>query len=254
MFGSRSGLVEKAIKQPAMFNHDSPLTDDEIEFLDRFLIDRIDEDKETPESNVGILCVSELDGFLTAIVSGPTMVMPSQWMPAVWEEFPPEFKTARDADRIMSLIMRHMNSIARHLMADPDSFEPMFLERDWNGRTVLVVDEWCEGYVRALSLSSDDWSAGGTTIANHLANILAFSEAGGWTGHDAGNQAEVERCQLEITPSARAIHAYWLERRREDLSGQHRVNATIRRVQSKVGRNDPCPCGSGKKYKKCCLH
>ena len=29
--------------------------------------------------------------------------------------------------------------------------------------------------------------------------------------------------------------------------------ATIRREQPKVGRNDPCPCGSGKKYKKCCL-
>jgi peptide deformylase len=27
----------------------------------------------------------------------------------------------------------------------------------------------------------------------------------------------------------------------------------IRRTESKVGRNDPCPCGSGKKYKKCCL-
>jgi uncharacterized protein YecA (UPF0149 family) len=24
--------------------------------------------------------------------------------------------------------------------------------------------------------------------------------------------------------------------------------------ETKVGRNDPCPCGSGKKYKKCCLH
>jgi SWIM/SEC-C metal-binding protein len=23
-------------------------------------------------------------------------------------------------------------------------------------------------------------------------------------------------------------------------------------VEKKVGRNDPCPCGSGKKYKKCC--
>jgi uncharacterized protein YecA (UPF0149 family) len=23
-------------------------------------------------------------------------------------------------------------------------------------------------------------------------------------------------------------------------------------VGNKVGRNDPCPCGSGKKYKKCC--
>ncbi|MBT6848912.1 MAG: hypothetical protein HOA14_15960, partial [Planctomycetaceae bacterium] len=28
---------------------------------------------------------------------------------------------------------------------------------------------------------------------------------------------------------------------------------TIRNAGPKVGRNDPCPCGSGKKYKKCCL-
>ena len=27
---------------------------------------------------------------------------------------------------------------------------------------------------------------------------------------------------------------------------------TVRRTESKVGRNEPCPCGSGKKYKKCC--
>ena len=26
------------------------------------------------------------------------------------------------------------------------------------------------------------------------------------------------------------------------------------RLTEKVGRNDPCPCGSGKKYKKCCLN
>ena len=29
---------------------------------------------------------------------------------------------------------------------------------------------------------------------------------------------------------------------------------TLRRNLPKVGRNDPCPCGSGKKYKKCCLN
>jgi uncharacterized protein YecA (UPF0149 family) len=27
--------------------------------------------------------------------------------------------------------------------------------------------------------------------------------------------------------------------------------ATVRHAEAKVGRNDPCPCGSGKKYKKC---
>jgi preprotein translocase subunit SecA len=30
------------------------------------------------------------------------------------------------------------------------------------------------------------------------------------------------------------------------------VNKPTVRDEDKVGRNDPCPCGSGKKYKKCC--
>ena len=30
------------------------------------------------------------------------------------------------------------------------------------------------------------------------------------------------------------------------------IPTTIKRVGAKVGRNDPCPCGSGKKYKQCC--
>jgi preprotein translocase subunit SecA len=34
--------------------------------------------------------------------------------------------------------------------------------------------------------------------------------------------------------------------------GRPAAPTTVRRQQPKVGRNDPCPCGSGKKYKKCC--
>jgi preprotein translocase subunit SecA len=34
---------------------------------------------------------------------------------------------------------------------------------------------------------------------------------------------------------------------------QHAPVATFQRATPKVGRNDPCPCGSGKKHKKCCL-
>ena len=37
-----------------------------------------------------------------------------------------------------------------------------------------------------------------------------------------------------------------------NLLGGFKKVETIRREQPKVGRNDPCPCGSGKKYKKCC--
>lgn len=34
--------------------------------------------------------------------------------------------------------------------------------------------------------------------------------------------------------------------------GRQRENVTVVRSAPKVGRNEPCPCGSGKKYKQCC--
>lgn len=38
----------------------------------------------------------------------------------------------------------------------------------------------------------------------------------------------------------------------EDIAEAHARPATFVRASAKVGRNDPCTCGSGKKYKKCC--
>ncbi len=40
----------------------------------------------------------------------------------------------------------------------------------------------------------------------------------------------------------------------EDYTNFYEVPETFVRTEKKVGRNDPCPCGSGKKYKKCCLN
>ena len=42
-------------------------------------------------------------------------------------------------------------------------------------------------------------------------------------------------------------------RHRHQWPGPRRRRAASRPREQKVGRNDPCPCGSGKKYKKCCL-
>lgn len=41
------------------------------------------------------------------------------------------------------------------------------------------------------------------------------------------------------------------EERRKELYREQKKSGTIVK-EKKVGRNDPCPCGSGKKYKKCC--
>lgn len=42
------------------------------------------------------------------------------------------------------------------------------------------------------------------------------------------------------------------EERRKELYKEQKNSGTIRNENRKVGRNDPCPCGSGKKYKHCC--
>jgi uncharacterized protein YecA (UPF0149 family) len=39
-----------------------------------------------------------------------------------------------------------------------------------------------------------------------------------------------------------------------DHDHHHAATAPVVRGHRKIGRNDPCPCGSGKKYKKCCLN
>lgn len=44
-----------------------------------------------------------------------------------------------------------------------------------------------------------------------------------------------------------------LTKERQKEIKQEYVNTVTVRVENKIGRNDPCPCGSGKKYKKCCI-
>lgn len=41
------------------------------------------------------------------------------------------------------------------------------------------------------------------------------------------------------------------EEKRKELYKEQKASGTVRK-EKKIGRNDPCPCGSGKKYKKCC--
>ena len=47
------------------------------------------------------------------------------------------------------------------------------------------------------------------------------------------------------------IYRYFAPHRRLAARGAH-AGSTYRRTTEKVGRNDPCPCGSGKKFKRCC--
>ena len=61
--------------------------------------------------------------------------------------------------------------------------------------------------------------------------------------------------------SIAARQQHWAEEERKErereaarLAYEASKVGTVKRTKPKIGRNDPCPCGSGKKYKKCCLY
>jgi len=70
----------------------------------------------------------------------------------------------------------------------------------------------------------------------------------------ASINARQQRWQEETKAEARRDAAREKERDEgDDYSSTRNLPTPYVRVTTKTGRNDPCPCGSGKKYKKCCL-
>jgi len=195
-----------------MLNLDTPLNDEELHVLDRFLLNRFEDDTYAEDKDEGVLGISELDGMFTAIVSGPELVELSVWLPAVWGDFEPEWENPEDATAIMTLMIRHMNGIAATLQDENEEFEPLFMESMEDGKTYIMVDEWCEGYLRGMDLAADLWEEAGAEMEALTAPILAFTSASDWEV-DKQDPANSDELMEAITPNVREIHDWWLEQR-----------------------------------------
>jgi uncharacterized protein len=193
------------------------LTESELERLDRFLRERGGADASEANKDAGVRCLSELDGLLTAVVSGPITIPPSTWLPAVWGDVEPPWETSQEFKAIWGLMMRHQNRIGTTLMEQPEDFEPLFLRCDGDDEANAGIDRWCEGFRRGMQLAPDQWAAGGEAMDELLVPILAFTEETNWRGHDFMDN-DIEIIQGSIAPNARAIHAYWLLRREDPVA------------------------------------
>jgi len=118
----------------------------DLDALDAFLLS-----DGAPENSMGL---SDLDGFLTGVIIGPEMLMPSEWMLTIWGGDEPDFEYVEEAEAILGTIIARYNEIVSDLDAGIDAFRPIF----WEGPGgELIVTDWAAGFIDAIRLRPKLW-------------------------------------------------------------------------------------------------
>jgi len=162
----------------------------------------------------GITDVVELEGFLTALVIGPNTVSPTLWLPKVWGGRTPKFKDVAEMNRFVALVVGLYNDIALTFDQAPQTFRPTFYETRFEGRRVVIVDEWCLGFLKGMRLDAQGWKPLKRERPELLKPIELFGSPTGWKECEAGGEEKMHRrWSPKVTPAVKAIHAYWVPHR-----------------------------------------
>jgi uncharacterized protein len=202
--------------------------------------------------------LEQLDGFLAAIVCHPAEITKAEYLPEIWgDEMINEdtFAAQPMLQGFLSLVERHKGAIA-HTLQSGDVFTPVLLA-DADG--VFPGNDWADGFVRGTTLRRDDWSTlfNDENRGGSLVPIFALAHE-----HDPDPQMRPykepisadRREKLIIGVAAGVMNIYKYFRTHHIPAEVDFVpdSSTYRRLMPKTGRNEPCPCGSGKKFKHCC--
>lgn len=242
----------------------APLTDAEIGELDDLLA-AVPEPRES-------LDVVMLDGYLCGVLAQPELIDMAQWLPPVldWNfddpdqaeplpELTPDTAGWHGAkhERMLALLGRHHAVLERQLREDA-WFDPLVMQptddagRPLEGRESIgpAFAPWAIGFEHALG----HFSALEALRDDELPDLLACVRR--HLPEPSGDELEFTRA-LDVEHPLSSMDAAI-----EDLVGNvvaiadlargERLKVeTVRRSAPKVGRNDPCTCGSGKKWKLC---
>ena len=221
-----------------------PLTDAELDHLGA-LLERF--------GNNRSMNLEQLDGLLAALICGPNLVRPSEYLPKILgEEF--VFEDTSVLQEFLSLIMRHWNAIADALNSG-EIYLPLLLE-DENG--IAHGNDWAIGFLRGMEFGKEDWALllddedeGGSLVPIFALANEHNPDPKMRPYKDPISTELRETLIVHAAAGATQIYRHFKAKRLLDHDPLGNM-PTFRRKTPKIGRNDPCPCGSGKKFKQCC--
>jgi uncharacterized protein len=204
----------------------------------------------------GAMVLEELDGFIAGLLVCPEPIPPGEWFAravGLSKTRPSPFAGLDHANDVLGLVMDYYNDVATTLERHPERYQPRFPVDKTNGDVIWEL--WIDGFGAAANLRHHAWrqlvdvegapDRAGTTLAR-LTDI-----ANGVVDMDEDEAERLSRdAQETIRTSILVLHAHRLATQKAvpDFADQPNPFDAFR----KIGRNEPCPCGSGKKYKRCC--
>ena len=230
------------------------------------------------------------DGFLAALVCTRRAVPAEEFLPVLLGDGEPlaraadgslpvlsVFASAAQQARFLELWQQRWDEVVAQLdgqaqaLDDDDAYQPEFIdmrgalagmdeaeraEAVSEGEVPSLAQMWALGYMFVVEHWADDWQPprdkeNAAWLADALEAVELLSEddnaAPTLNLYDEEGAPSVSQDRIEVL--GEAIWAVYDLRRLWKSMGPRQV--TIVKGDT-PGRNDPCPCGSGKKYKKCC--
>ena len=219
-----------------------------------------------------------IDGYLTAVAAGPLAWSVEQWLPALGgEAFARCFADPEDERRALQALEGRLKVLRAQLEPErlldfPDEMFLVPLLYPWDdaarqeavasgsiseedARDLLTGVEWALGFLHAVSSLEAGILQGlppeaaeeHAEMLEHVGVLAAPMGTAGMDDHMARHYPEGPPSRDDLIDTAcfvvQDLRVWWLE---------HAPRPATRRVEAAPGRNDPCPCGSGRKFKKCC--
>lgn len=217
------------------------------------------------------------DGYLTALAAGPRALSVDEWLPKIGGDAfercfadPPDAAAARRALAARWAVLLDQLD-AESLLDQPDALRLQPHMAMWDdaareravadgevsaedARTLVTGSEWVRGFFDATVDFIDDWQhdAEGDdaelhdTLMQHVAAVAWADGSPELTAHVQHHYPKELPSRDDLIDEAcfavQDLRVWWLD---------YAPRPETRRVEPTPGRNDPCPCGSGRKFKKC---
>jgi uncharacterized protein len=206
--------------------------------------------------------LEELHGFLFGLAITSDLIKPNEWLPVVFGEELLEFETKEEAEEMMGNLFRVYNRFnGEHRKGK--LFFPFDIG-DLETGDLTRISDWAYGLSISMTLRPDTWTIVGEAgeeesltedeeeLVSSCGIIMGVAEPDripeifekeGFDPEVNEKDLQLQATLFGLLPSAVAT----LQAHTRQKFGEHKSDRT-----PKLGRNDSCPCGSEKKFKKCC--